>query len=79
MADKNKFRALMWPCKRRTLTDTAEAKSQDLIEMAKAHIRSKGESLSRVIKEQVSFQKTRLLRIHKKYHKIYILAAIAID
>ena len=37
------FRVAMRPGKRRALPDTGEGKLQDLIETAKAHIRSKGE------------------------------------
>ncbi len=43
------FRVAMRPGKRRALPDTPEGRLQDLIETAKAHIRSKGEHPFRVI------------------------------
>jgi hypothetical protein len=59
-AGKNvRFRVAMRPGKRRCLTDTAEGKLQDLIETAKAHIRSKGEHPFHVIKQQFGLHKTR--------------------
>ncbi len=54
------FRVAMRPGKRRALPDTPDGKLQDLIETAKAHIRSKVEHPFRVIKQQFGFQKTRL-------------------
>ncbi len=56
----------MRPGKRRALTNTPEGRLQDLIETAKAHIRSKGEHRFRVIKQQFGFQKTRLRGLAKK-------------
>ncbi len=53
------FRVAMRPGKRRSLPETAEGKLQDLVETAKAHIRSKVEHPFRVIKQQFGFQKTR--------------------
>jgi IS5 family transposase len=43
------FRVAMRPGKRRGLSDTPEARLQDLIETAKAHMRSKVEHPFRVI------------------------------
>ena len=48
----------MRPGKRRALPDTADGRLEDLIETAKAHIRSKVEHPFRVIKQQFGFQKT---------------------
>jgi hypothetical protein len=53
MADKTtEFRVAMRPGKRRALPDTPEGRPQDLIETAKAHIRSKvdQEAVNRVDK-----------------------------
>jgi len=50
------FRAAMRPGKRRVLPDTSEGRLADLVETAKAHIRSKGEHPFRVIKQQFGFQ-----------------------
>jgi len=66
----------MRPGKRRTLPDTPEGKLQDLIETAKAHIRSKVEHPFRVIKQQFGFQKTRLRGLVKNRCKIHVLAAL---
>ena len=61
MAGKaTEFRVAMRPGKRRALPDTPDGRLQDLIETAKAHIRSKVEHPFRVIKQQFGFQKTRL-------------------
>ena len=57
---KAEFKVEMRPGKRRAVPDTPEGKLQDLIETAKAHIRSKVEHPFRVIKQQFCFQKTRL-------------------
>jgi IS5 family transposase len=70
------FRVAMRPGKRRALPDTAEGKLQDLVETAKAHIRSKGEHPFRVIKQQFGFQKTRLRGMAKNHCKIFVLAAL---
>jgi len=50
--------------------------NEDLIEMAKAHIRAKGEKPFRVIKQQFSFQKTRLRGMAKNRCKVNVLAAL---
>ena len=50
--------------------------SQDLIEIAKAYIRSKVEDPFRVIKQQFGFQKTRLRGLVKNRCKINVLAAL---
>ena len=71
------FRVAMRPGKRRVLPDTPEGKLQDLIETAKAHIRSKGEHPFRVIKQQFGFQKTRLRGLAKNRCKIHVLAALS--
>ena len=66
MAGKTtEFRVAMRPGKRRGLSDTPEGRLQDLIETAKAHIRSKVEHPFRVIKQQFCFQKTRLRGLAK--------------
>ena len=54
------FRVAMRPGKRRALPDTPEGRLDDLVETAKAHIRSKVEHPFRLIKRQFGFQKTRL-------------------
>ncbi len=78
MAGKTtEFGVAMRPGKRRVLPDTAEGKLQDLIETAKAHIRSKVEHHFRVIKQQFGFQRTRLLGLAKNLSKINILAALS--
>ena len=66
----------MRPGKRRALPDTQEGKLQDLIETAKAHIRSRVEHPFRVIKQQFGFQKTRLRGLAKNRCKINVLAAL---
>ena len=54
MAGKTaEFRVAMRPGKRRALPDTPEERLDDLVETAKAHIRSKGEHPFRVIKQQL--------------------------
>ena len=70
------FRVAMRPGKRRALPDTPEGMLDDLVEMAKAHFRSKAEHPFRVIKQQFDFQKTRLRGIAKNRCKIFILAAL---
>ena len=54
------FRVAMRPGKRRVLPDVTDGRLQDLIETAKAQIRSKGEHPFRVIKQQFGFRNTRL-------------------
>jgi len=49
---------------------------QDLIETAKAHIRSKVEHPFRVIKQQFDFHKTRLRVLAKNCCKINVMAAL---
>jgi IS5 family transposase len=66
----------MRPGKRRVLPDTPEGRLADLVETAKAHIRSKVEHPFRVIKQQFGFQKTRLRGIAKNHCKIHVLAAL---
>ena len=73
---KAEFRVAMRPGKRRALPDTQEGKLQDLIETAKAHIRSRVEHPFRVIKQQFGFQKTRLRGLAKNRCKITVLAAL---
>lgn len=70
------FRVAMRPGKRRCLPETPEGRLQDLIETAKAHIRSKVEHPFRVIKQQFGFQKTRLRGLAKNRCKINVLAAL---
>jgi len=71
------FRVAKRPGKRRALPDTPEGRLQDLIETAKAHMRSKGEHPFRVIKQQFGFQKMRLRGLAKKRCKINMLAALS--
>jgi len=71
------FRVAMRPGKRRALPDTPEGRLHDLIETAKAHIRSKVEHSFRVIKQQFGFHKTRLRGIAKNRCKINVLAALS--
>ena len=66
----------MRPGKRRSLPDTPDGRLQDLIETAKAHIRSKVEHPFRVIKQQFGFQKTRLRGLAKNRCKLSVLAAL---
>jgi IS5 family transposase len=78
MAGKaTEFRIAMRPGKRRALPETPEGRLQDLIETAKAHIRSKGEHPFRVIKQQFGFKKTRLRGLAKNRCKIHVLAALS--
>ena len=73
---KAEFRVAMGPGKRRALPDTRDGMLQDLIETAKAHIRSKVEHPFRVIKLQFGFQKTRLRGLAKNRYKIHLMAAL---
>jgi IS5 family transposase len=57
-------------------TTPRDAALQDLIETAKAHIRSKGEHPFRVIKQQFGFQKTRLRGMAKNRCKVNVLTAL---
>ena len=70
------FRVAMRPGKRRALPDTPEGRLEDLIETAKAHIRSKGEHPFRVIKQQFGFQKTRLRGMAKNRCKVNVISAL---
>jgi IS5 family transposase len=77
MAGKTtELRVAMRPGKRRALPNTPEGRLQNLIETAKAHIRSKVEHPFRVIKQQFGFQKTRLRGLAKNRCKINVLAAL---
>ena len=77
MAGKTtELRVAMQPGKRRALPNTPEGRLQNLIETAKAHIRSKVEHPFRVIKQQFGFQKTRLCGLAKNRCKINVLAAL---
>ena len=73
---KIQFRVAMRPGQRRVLPDTAEGRLLNLIEMAKAHMRAKGEHPFRVIKQQFGFQKTRLRGMTKNRCKVQVLAAL---
>jgi IS5 family transposase len=78
MAGKTReLRVAMRSGKRRALPDTPKGRLQDLLETAKAHIRSKGEHPFRVIKQQFGFQKTRLRGLVKNRCKINVLAALS--
>ena len=70
------FRVAMRPGKRRALPDTPEGRLEDLVETAKAHIRSKVEHPFRVIKQQFGFQKTKLRGMNKNRCKMNVLAAL---
>lgn len=77
MAGKTtEFRVAMRPGKRRALPETPEGRLQDLIETAKAHIRSKGGHPFRVIKQEFGFQKTGLCGMVKNRCKVNVLAAL---
>ena len=77
MAGKTtEFRVAMRPGKRRALPDTPEGRLQDLIETAKAHIRSKGEHPFPVIKQRFGFQKSRLRGLTKNRCKVNVVAAL---
>ena len=73
---KADFRVAMRPGKRRALPDTQEGTRQDLIETAKAHIRSKVEHPFRVINQQFDFQKTKLRDIAKNHCKMNVLTVL---
>ena len=73
---KAKFRIAMRPGKRRVLTDTPDGRLENLVEIAKAHIRAKVEHPFRVIKQQFGFQKTRLRGMSKNRSKLQALAAL---
>ena len=49
---------------------------EDLVETAKAHIRSKVEHPFRVVKQQFGFQKTKLRGMAKNRCKMNVLAAL---
>jgi IS5 family transposase len=70
------FRVAMRPGQRRVLPDTADGRLQDLIEVAKAHVRAKVEHPFRVIKQQFGFQKTRLRGMAKNRCKVNVIAAL---
>ena len=62
--------------KRRALPDTPKGRTADLVETAKAHIRSTVEHPFRVLNEQFGFQKARLRGLAKNRCKINVLAAL---
>jgi IS5 family transposase len=70
------FRVAMRPGRLRVLQNSPEGRLGDLVETAKAHIRSKVEHPFRVIKQQFGFQKTRLRDLAKNRCKINVLAAL---
>jgi IS5 family transposase len=70
------FRVAMRPGKRRALPDTPDRRLQDLIEIAKAHVRAKGEHPFRVIKQQFGFHKTRLRGMAKNRCKVNVISAL---
>jgi IS5 family transposase len=77
MADKEiEFRVVMRSGKRRVLPETPDGRLLDLIETAKAHIRSKGEHPFRVIKQQFGFRKTWLREMAKNRCKVYVIVAL---
>jgi len=70
------FRVAIRPCIRRAPPDTPDGRMQALIEAAKAHVRVKVEHPFRVIRQQFSFQKTRLRGLAKNRCKINGMAAL---
>jgi transposase, IS5 family len=70
------FRVAMRPGKRHGLPDTPEGRLQDLIEIAKAHVRAKVEQPFRAIQQQFGFYKTRLRGLAKNSCKISVIAAL---
>jgi IS5 family transposase len=70
------FRVAMRAGKRQALPDTPEGRLQDLIEAAKAHVRTKVEHTFQVIKQQFGFEKTRLRGLAKNRCKINVMAAL---
>jgi IS5 family transposase len=77
MAGRTKtFRVAMRPGERKALPDTSQRRLQDLVETAKAHIRSKAEHPFRVIKQQFGFQKARLRGMAKNRCKVNVIAAL---
>lgn len=62
--------------KLRSLLDTPEGRLEDLIETAKAHIRSQVEHPFRVTKQHFGFQGTRLRGLTKSRCTIKVLAAL---
>ena len=77
MAGKTtEFRMAMRPGKRRALPDTPAGRLQDLIEKAKAHIRSKVKHPFRVFKTQFGFQKIGLGGLDKNRCTFSVLAAL---
>lgn len=70
------FRVAMRPGRRRVLQYSPEGRLEDLVETAKAHIRSKVEHPFRVVKQQFCFQKTGHRGLVKNRCKINVLAAL---
>jgi IS5 family transposase len=70
------FRVAMRPGRPRDLQNSPKGRLEDLVETAKAHIRSKVEHPFRVIKQQFGFQKTRLRGLAKNRCKINVMAAL---
>ena len=68
-------RIAMRPGKRRQLPATPEGRLQEFCEKAKAHIRAKVEHPFRVLKQQLSFTKTRLRGLEKNRSTLLVLAA----
>ena len=68
------FRVAMRPGKRRALPDTEEGRLLDLVELAKAHVRSKVRPPFRVIKQLSGFQKTRLGGMAKNCCKVNVMS-----
>ena len=70
------FRMSLDTGKRRAMPDTPEGRLEDLVETAKAHIRSKVAHPFRVIKQQFGFHKTKLRGMSKNRCKMNVLAAL---
>jgi transposase, IS5 family len=58
------------------LPDTPGRASGHLVETAKVHIRTKGEHLFRLIKQQFGFQKYRLRGMRKNRYNVNVPAAL---
>jgi IS5 family transposase len=66
----------MKPGKWWVLPDTPEGRLLDLVETAKAHIRTKVEHLFCVVKQQLELEKTRLRAMAKNRYKVNVFAVL---
>ena len=65
------------PGKHYVLPDIPEARMDDLVETAEAHMRAKGEHPFRVIKQKFNFQKTRGRGMLKNHYKFNVLTVLS--